>query len=74
MDFGLSDEQRLLQETIRGYAAAECPLARLRPLFEAGAQQHRRALRGCKAADRFLEQALLLRETEVHRAPCGRTA
>jgi alkylation response protein AidB-like acyl-CoA dehydrogenase len=29
------EEQRLLQETIRGYAAAECPLARLRPLFEA---------------------------------------
>jgi alkylation response protein AidB-like acyl-CoA dehydrogenase len=43
MDFGLSDEQRLLQETIRGYAAAECPLARLRPLFEAG-QGHDAAL------------------------------
>jgi alkylation response protein AidB-like acyl-CoA dehydrogenase len=36
MDFGLSDEQRLLQETIRGFATAECPPARLRPLFEAG--------------------------------------
>ncbi len=36
MDFGLSDEQRLLQDTIRGFAAAECPPARLRPLFEAG--------------------------------------
>jgi len=36
MDFGLSEEQRLLQETIRGFASAECPPARLRPLFEAG--------------------------------------
>jgi alkylation response protein AidB-like acyl-CoA dehydrogenase len=36
MDFGLSQEQRLLQETIRGYAAAECPAARLRQLFEKG--------------------------------------
>jgi alkylation response protein AidB-like acyl-CoA dehydrogenase len=36
MDFGVSEEQRLLQETIRGFAAAECPPARLRPLFEAG--------------------------------------
>src|SRR5262245_36770606 len=34
MDFGLSQEQRLRQETIRGYAAAECPPARLRQLFE----------------------------------------
>ena len=37
MDFGLSEEQRLLQETIRGFAAAECPIARLREIFEAGA-------------------------------------
>ncbi len=36
MDFGLSEEQRLLQETIRGFAAKECPIARLRELFEAG--------------------------------------
>jgi alkylation response protein AidB-like acyl-CoA dehydrogenase len=36
MDFGLSEEQRLLQDTIRGYAAAECPAARLRQLFEKG--------------------------------------
>jgi alkylation response protein AidB-like acyl-CoA dehydrogenase len=36
MDFGLSEEQRLLQETIRGFATAECPPARLRPLFDAG--------------------------------------
>jgi alkylation response protein AidB-like acyl-CoA dehydrogenase len=35
MDFGLSEEQRLLQETIRGFAAAECPPARLRTSFEA---------------------------------------
>ena len=43
MDFGLSKEQRLLQDTIRGFAAAECPPARLRPLFEAG-QGHDPAL------------------------------
>src|SRR6185503_12003547 len=43
MDFGLSEEQRLLQETIRGFAAAECPLSQLRPLFEAG-QGHDPAL------------------------------
>jgi alkylation response protein AidB-like acyl-CoA dehydrogenase len=36
MDFGLSEEQRLLQDTIRGFAARECPIARLRELFEAG--------------------------------------
>ena len=36
MDFGLSEEQRLLQETIRGFAARECPTAMLRALFEAG--------------------------------------
>lgn len=35
MDFGLSDEQRLLQDTLRGFAANECPIARLRELFEA---------------------------------------
>src|SRR6185436_15435138 len=37
MDFGLSEEQRLLQETIRGFATAECPPMLLRPRFEAGA-------------------------------------
>ena len=36
MDFGLSEEQRLLQETIRGFATAECPPMLLRPRFEAG--------------------------------------
>jgi alkylation response protein AidB-like acyl-CoA dehydrogenase len=43
MDFGISDEQRLLQDTIRGFAAAECPPARLRPIFETG-QGHDPAL------------------------------
>jgi alkylation response protein AidB-like acyl-CoA dehydrogenase len=36
MAFGLSEEQRLLQETIRGFAEKECPIARLRECFEAG--------------------------------------
>lgn len=36
MDFGLSEEQELLQETIRGFAQNECPTTRLRELFDAG--------------------------------------
>lgn len=37
MNFGLSDEQELLQETVRGFCAGECPPSRLRELFDAGA-------------------------------------
>ena len=36
MDFGLSEEQEMLQETIRGLAQNECPTTRLRELFDAG--------------------------------------
>ncbi len=36
MEFGLAEEQKLLQETVRGFAARECPAARLREHFEAG--------------------------------------
>jgi alkylation response protein AidB-like acyl-CoA dehydrogenase len=36
MNFGLSEEQELLQETIRGFAANECPTPRLRELFDEG--------------------------------------
>ena len=36
MDFGLSEEQALLQDTVRGYVEKECDAARLRELFEAG--------------------------------------
>jgi alkylation response protein AidB-like acyl-CoA dehydrogenase len=36
MDFGLSEEQVLLQETIRGFAENECPTTRLRELFDEG--------------------------------------
>ena len=36
MEFALSEEQELLQETVRGFVANECPAARLRSLFEAG--------------------------------------
>ena len=35
MNFGLSDEQELLQETVRGFCANECPPNRLRALFDA---------------------------------------
>jgi alkylation response protein AidB-like acyl-CoA dehydrogenase len=34
MDFGLSEEQGLLQATVRQFLAKECPPARLRELFE----------------------------------------
>lgn len=36
MDFGLSEEQEMLQETIRGLLQNECPTTRLRELFDAG--------------------------------------
>ena len=36
MDFGLSEEQELLQQTIRGFAQKECPTTRLRELFDEG--------------------------------------
>jgi alkylation response protein AidB-like acyl-CoA dehydrogenase len=35
--FGLTEEQQLLQETVRGFVARECPPPRLRELFDAGA-------------------------------------
>ena len=34
MDFDLSDEQRLLQETVAQFMENECPLARLRELYD----------------------------------------
>ena len=34
MDFDLSDEQRLLQETVQQFFDNECPMARLRELFD----------------------------------------
>jgi alkylation response protein AidB-like acyl-CoA dehydrogenase len=37
MDFGLSEEQEMLQETVRGFVQNECPTPRLRELFDAGA-------------------------------------
>ena len=37
MHFGLTEEQLLLQETVRGFVAGECPPPRLRELFDAGA-------------------------------------
>ncbi len=36
MDFGLSEQQLLLQETVRGFVAGECPATRVRALFDAG--------------------------------------
>ena len=36
LDFGLSEEQELLQETVRGYLANECPPSRQREIFDAG--------------------------------------
>jgi len=34
MDFGLSEEQELLQQTVRGFAENECPPTRLREIFD----------------------------------------
>ena len=34
MDFDLSDEQRLLQETVAQFMDNECPLARIRELYD----------------------------------------
>ena len=36
MQFGLTEEQELLQETVRGFVAGECPPTRLREIFDAG--------------------------------------
>ena len=36
MDFGLSEEQVLLQQTVRGFTSKECPTTRLRELFDVG--------------------------------------
>ena len=36
MDFGLTEEQELLQETVRGFVENECPPSRLRELFDEG--------------------------------------
>jgi len=36
MDFGLTEEQEMLQETVRGFVQNECPTTRLRALFDAG--------------------------------------
>ena len=36
MDFGLSEEQRMLQDSISGYLESGCPLARVRAVAEAG--------------------------------------
>lgn len=36
MNFGLTEEQELLQETVRGFVENECPPPRLRELFDAG--------------------------------------
>jgi len=35
MKFELSEEQELLQETVRGFLEAECPIARLREIYDA---------------------------------------
>lgn len=34
MDFGLSEEQELLQETVRTFARGECPEPRLREIYD----------------------------------------
>jgi alkylation response protein AidB-like acyl-CoA dehydrogenase len=36
MDFALTEEQELLQETVRSFVAGECPPQKLREIFDAG--------------------------------------
>jgi len=36
MDFGLSEEQEMLQETVRGFVENECPTPKLREIFDGG--------------------------------------
>ena len=36
MDFGLSEEQEMLQDTVRGFIDGECPTTRLREIFDRG--------------------------------------
>ncbi len=43
MDFGLSDEQTLLKDTVRRYLEAECPTSRVRAIME-GPDGHDRSL------------------------------
>ena len=43
MDFGLSEEQELLQETVRGFVTNECPVTKLREIFD-GETGHDEAL------------------------------
>ena len=40
MHFGLTEEQQLLQATLREYTAKELPPPRLREIFETGDGQH----------------------------------
>lgn len=46
MHFGLSEEQDLLQETLRGFLETECPPQRLREIFDAGAGHDEAIWRG----------------------------
>src|SRR5215470_9543589 len=39
MDFGLSEEQELLQDTVRSFAKGECPVQRLREIYDAGGHE-----------------------------------
>jgi alkylation response protein AidB-like acyl-CoA dehydrogenase len=39
MDFSLSDEQELLQETVRGFVAKECPPQKVRAIFDGERQE-----------------------------------
>lgn len=49
MDFGLSQEQELLQETVRSLVEKECPPGRLRELFDAGVGQDPKLWEGLSA-------------------------
>src|SRR5258705_13718868 len=46
MDFGLSDDQRLLESSVRGFLRDRVPIARVRELRESGCPNDRAIWRG----------------------------
>jgi len=46
MDFGLSEEQQMLQETVQSFVENECPLSRLREIFDGDSDYDEKLWRG----------------------------
>jgi alkylation response protein AidB-like acyl-CoA dehydrogenase len=46
MDFGLSEEQQMLQETVQSFVENECPVSRLREIFDGDSDYDEKLWRG----------------------------